>query len=64
MRSEPSNALLSPSSNRAGSGKARRSSPYASSGPRLAQAEGALALRYDPANVHWFDAASGRRIEP
>ena len=26
-------------------------------------AEGALALRYDPANVHWFDAASGKRIE-
>ena len=26
-------------------------------------AEGKLALRYDPANVHWFDAASGKRIE-
>ena len=24
---------------------------------------GKLALRYDPANVHWFDAASGKRIE-
>jgi len=24
---------------------------------------GRLALRYDPAHVHWFDAASGRRIE-
>jgi sn-glycerol 3-phosphate transport system ATP-binding protein len=24
---------------------------------------GKLALRYDPANVHWFDATSGRRIE-
>jgi sn-glycerol 3-phosphate transport system ATP-binding protein len=24
---------------------------------------GRLALRYDPANVHWFDAASGKRIE-
>jgi len=24
---------------------------------------GRLALRYDPANVHWFDPASGRRIE-
>ena len=26
-------------------------------------AEGALALRYDPAHVHWFDATSGKRIE-
>jgi sn-glycerol 3-phosphate transport system ATP-binding protein len=24
---------------------------------------GKLALRYDPANVHWFDPASGKRIE-
>ena len=24
---------------------------------------GKLALRYDPASVHWFDAESGRRIE-
>jgi len=24
---------------------------------------GKLALRYDPANVHWFDAGSGKRIE-
>ena len=26
-------------------------------------AEGTLALRYDPAQVHWFDAASGKRID-
>jgi sn-glycerol 3-phosphate transport system ATP-binding protein len=26
-------------------------------------AAGKLALRYDPTNVHWFDPASGRRIE-
>ena len=25
--------------------------------------EGRLALRFDPANVHWFDPASGKRIE-
>ncbi|HXF46852.1 MAG TPA: sn-glycerol-3-phosphate import ATP-binding protein UgpC [Burkholderiaceae bacterium] len=25
---------------------------------------GRLALRYDPANAHWFDPASGRRLEP
>ena len=25
---------------------------------------GKLALRYDPANVHWYDPASGRRLEP
>jgi len=24
---------------------------------------GKLALRYDPANVHWFDSANGKRIE-
>jgi sn-glycerol 3-phosphate transport system ATP-binding protein len=24
---------------------------------------GTLALRYDPANVHWFDPASGKRVE-
>jgi hypothetical protein len=25
---------------------------------------GRLALRYDPANAHWFDPASGKRIAP
>ena len=25
---------------------------------------GKLALRYDPANLHWYDPASGKRIEP
>ena len=24
---------------------------------------GKLALRYDPANVHWFDPQSGKRID-
>ncbi|MEK6246445.1 MAG: ATP-binding cassette domain-containing protein, partial [Pseudomonadota bacterium] len=32
--------------------------------PAHAQAQaGKLALRYDPANVHWYDPQSGRRIE-
>jgi hypothetical protein len=32
--------------------------------PAAAQvAAGKLALRSDPTNVHWFDPASGRRIE-
>ncbi|MEW5862267.1 MAG: sn-glycerol-3-phosphate import ATP-binding protein UgpC [Pseudomonadota bacterium] len=30
----------------------------------LAAKTGRLPLRYDPANVHWFDPASGRRIAP
>jgi ABC-type sugar transport system ATPase subunit len=32
--------------------------------PADAKAEaGKLPVRYAPANLHWFDAASGRRIE-
>jgi len=30
----------------------------------LAARTGVLFLRYDPDNVHWFDPATGRRIEP
>ena len=33
--------------------------------PAAAEARaGKLSLRYDPANVHWYDPRSGRRIEP
>ena len=43
-----------------GSGDARVAARLHASMPA---AEGTLALRYDAAHVHWFDAASGKRIE-